>query len=282
MLKKLNFAGNSRPMDKTLANFKTVVEVVEKLRGPDGCPWDKEQTQKSLTQYIIEEAFELVEAIESGHQQDIQEELGDFLFQVILQSQVAKDEGHFDLSAVLHGLAEKLIHRHPHVFSPDSQHKAGKKEISEIWNDWHKLKAQENLKKGNKTKPIFNYPVELPSLQAAAKIGRKTESYRFDWSKPEEVMIKVEEELEEVRETFDQGTMKEKEHEIGDLLFSVAQLARHLEIDPEAALREANRRFQRRFIKTLELSNKNQDEFAATSIAEKEQLWQQAKKLCPE
>ncbi len=265
-------------MNKTLANFKTVVEVVAKLRGPEGCPWDKQQTQKSLTQYIIEEAFELAEAIESGSQQDIQEELGDFLFQVILQAQVAQDEGHFDLSAVLHGLAEKLIYRHPHVFGVEEQKSSEKKELTEIWQNWHKLKSQEAINKGLGAKPIFTHPKNLPSLQVSSKIGRKTESYRFDWSTPEEVMAKVEEEIEEVRETFANGTPHEKEHEIGDLLFSVAQLARHLKIDPEAALREANRRFERRFTKVLELSQKSQEDFAATSLAEKEQLWQEAKK----
>ena len=268
-------------MDKTLSNFQTVVEVVAKLRGPEGCPWDREQTQKSLTQYIIEEAFELVEAIENGTQKEIQEELGDFLFQVILQAQVAQDEGHFNLSAVLQSLSEKLVHRHPHVFGKDSDKTTEKKEISEIWQNWHRLKSQEAEKMGQGPKPVFTHPKNLPSLQVASKIGRKTESYRFDWSKPEEVMLKVEEELEEVRETLESGSQSEREHEIGDLLFSVAQLARHLKIDPESALREANRRFERRFLKVLELSKTDQPGFAATPSNEKERLWQAAKKLTP-
>jgi tetrapyrrole methylase family protein/MazG family protein len=269
-------------MDKTLTHFQskfqTLVEIVARLRGPEGCPWDKVQTQNTLTPYIIEEAYELVEAIESGDQPHIQEELGDFLFQVVLQAQVAQDEGYFELGDVLEGLCKKLVHRHPHVFK-----QGPKQNIEEVWKNWHKLKAEEDPKN---LKPIFNYPKSLPSLQAAAKIGQKTKAYRFDWSEPQEVFAKIQEEVAELQETLkptkSQQDKKAQQHEIGDVLFSVAQLSRHLGLDPEAALREGNRRFEKRFLKVLELSGKNQEDFAALSVEQKENLWQQAKRLTDE
>lgn len=268
---------------KTLAEFQSLVEIVRKLRGPDGCPWDKEQTQKTLTQYAIEEAHELAEAIESGDQKNIKEELGDFLFQVVLQSQVAEDEKHFELSEVIALLNEKMIRRHPHVFSDVKV-----KDTEEVWKNWEKLKSAEH----QKTKPVFSYPRSLPALQAAYKIGVKTEGYKFDWEHTGQVFEKVREEFHETEVALkdhltkkDETTRKELEHEIGDLLFSVAQLARHAEMEPEQILRQANRRFETRFNRALELAaidlkveSIDKEAFVALSIDEKEELWQKAKK----
>lgn len=281
------------PLPEVLPLFETLVEIVARLRGPDGCPWDKEQTQSSLTQYAIEEAHELAEAIESGRQQDVLEELGDFLFQVILQAQVAQDEGHFNLAQVVAQLNEKMIRRHPHVFSGMN---LGSTE--EVWKNWEKIKAGEK-----KTAPepapgsspgtpaIFNYPKNLPALLAAAKIGRKTENWKFDWDTPEQVLEKVEEELRETaealaefRKTFKERPVPETpgrehlEHEIGDLLFATSQLARHVGLDPEATLRTANRRFERRFQNVVARAGVSKEEFAALPNERKEALWQQVKK----
>lgn len=262
-------------MNETLKQFQTLVEIVQKLRGPKGCPWDKEQTQKSLTQYILEETYELIEAIESQDQKHIQEELGDFMFQVILQAQVAQDDAHFQLSDVIQQLNEKLVRRHPHVFG--QEHFA---DSQEVWKNWDRLKKAENTQ----PKPVFSYPRTLPALQAAYKIGIKTEGYEFDWNRASEVLDKVKEEYLETEHAlneYQRNPMDGKsalEHEIGDLLFSVAQLARHVDLEPEACLREANRRFERRFNAVLELSNTiDKDEFAALSLAEKEDLWKKAK-----
>jgi len=258
-------------MKDTLNEFQTLVEVVAQLRGPNGCPWDKEQNQKSLTQYVLEEAFELAEAIESGNQKEICEELGDYLFQVILQAQVATDEKHFEISDVIKGITNKLIERHPHVFSDTKV-----KNSEDVWRNWHSMKNKEAAKK---QKPLFSYPRNLPALQAAHKIGRKTEGFRFDWKETQEVIEKVKEELQETIEAIENKNKKEIEHEIGDLLFSIAQLARHEDLDPEAALREANRRFERRFTTVLSLSGKHQEEFAKLTPQEMNDLWIQAKKL---
>lgn len=271
-----------------LHQFQTLVEIVARLRGPDGCPQDKKQTQKTLTQYAIEEAFELVEAIEKNDHQEIKEELGDFLFQVILQAQVAQDEGQFTLLEVIETLNEKMVRRHPHVFGD-----AGSRYIQEVWKNWEQIKAKEKQDKQDKQaksnsnssstlseKPVFSYPVAMPALQAAQKIGGKTKRLKFDWQTPEQVFAKVEEEIKELQaEVFTASRDPEKlENEIGDVLFSVAQLARHLNLEPEQCLRKANRRFESRFMEVLKLSGVSIEKFPDLSDDEKEKLWAQAKK----
>lgn len=256
--------------NSVLQEFQTLVEIVAKLRGPDGCPWDKEQTQKSLTQYAIEEAFELAEAIETQNPQEIKEELGDFLFQVVLQAQVAQDDGSFSLLEVIKTLNEKMIRRHPHVFGDSNA-----KTISEIWKNWDKVKAGET----SKPKPVFSYPKNLPALQAAQKIGNKTERLKFDWQTAEEVFTKVEEEIGELRNEMatSQRSLEKLEHEIGDVLFSVAQLARHLKLEPEQCLRAANRRFESRFLEVLKLSGVSLEDFPSLPLERKDELWAKAK-----
>jgi tetrapyrrole methylase family protein/MazG family protein len=266
-------SNNSNPdLDLTSQEFQTLVEIVSRLRGPNGCPWDKEQTQKSLTQYAIEEAFELVEAIEKNDQHEIKEELGDFLFQVILQAQVARDHGHFSLLEVIKGLNEKMIRRHPHVFQ-----NVQAETTAEVWKNWDKLKAAEK----STPKPVFSYPVGLPALQAAYKIGGKTKRLQFDWQKPSEVFEKVKEEIRELEEEMNSAQLSSDrlEHEIGDVLFSVAQLARHLNLEPEQCLRTANRRFETRFLEVLRLSGVPTDQFTQLPASEKEELWKKAKAL---
>jgi tetrapyrrole methylase family protein/MazG family protein len=259
---------NATTHEKALREFGRLIEIVQKLRGPDGCPWDKEQTQKTLTTYAIEEAYELAEAIESGGAQDIREELGDFLFQVILQAQVAEDEKTFNLADVIERLNEKMLHRHPHVFGD-----AGPRSIDQVWLHWDKLKAKEH----EKPKPVFNYPRNMPALQASHKIGIKTEGYKFDWTTPEQVFEKVNEEVEELRVALLAKDPAELEHEIGDVLFSVAQLARHLGLEAEQCLRAGNRRFENRFNQVLKISKLSKDEFRNLAPTEMEALWQQAK-----
>lgn len=254
--------------------FQTLVEIVSSLRGPQGCPWDKEQTQTSLTQYAIEEAFELTEAIESRDQAAIREELGDFLFQVVLQAQVAQDEGHFDLAQVIATLNEKMIRRHPHVFG-----EVQVRDSQEVLRNWDQLKALEKKTGSASQSPLFSYPRNLPALQASAKIGRKTESWKFDWRSTADVLEKVREELEETAAEVSASPPDRDrlEHEIGDLLFSVAQLARHSGLDPEACLRRANRRFESRFRQVVDESGLDKEKFAALPDAEKEALWARAK-----
>jgi tetrapyrrole methylase family protein/MazG family protein len=265
---------NMRKVESTTSqSFEKLLKIVFQLRAPGGCPWDREQTQRSLTQYAIEEAYELAEAIESGTQAEIQEELGDFLFQVVLQAQVAEDEGHFNIQDVLETLNRKMIHRHPHVFGD-----AGERSIDEVWKHWDKLKAAEQLNKSTKPKPVFSYPRQMPALQAAYKIGVKTEGYKFDWKTPDQVFEKVTEEFHELKEALESQDREQLEHELGDLLFSAAQLARHLKMEPEQILRKANRRFEARFNQVLKLSGLSKDEFRELSEEKMQELWAQAKK----
>jgi MazG family protein len=259
---------------KAIQEFEKLIEIIDQLRGPDGCPWDKEQDQKSLVQYAIEESFELAEAIETQDQVAVKDELGDFLFQVVLQAKVAQDNSLFDLSEVIQNLNEKMIRRHPHVFN-----KEGTKSISEIWDKWEKIKTAEKSQNPNASKKIFNYPKSLPALQAANKIGVKTERYRFDWPNVERVFEKLDEEITELKEALPSKDLHHIEHEIGDVLFVVCQIARHLKIDPEQALRGCNRRFERRFSKTLQLSQMQLEDFVKLPEEKKEAFYIEAKKI---
>lgn len=253
-------------------SFRKLIEIVAALRGPGGCPWDLEQSQKSLVQFAIEEAYELAEAIETGNQANVSEELGDFLFQVLLQSQVAQDQGLFSIQQVIEGLNQKMVYRHPHVFANSSQ-----SSIEEVWKNWEKLKAAEKGENPDLIKPPFNYPQKMPALQAAHKIGIKTEGYKFDWPNAKAVFEKVREEFAELEQALEQGDIHKISHELGDLLFSSAQLARHLKIEAEQSLRDANRRFARRFTLVLKNSGLTKEQFANLSTVQMEALWQQAK-----
>lgn len=261
---------------KILTQFQALVEVVQQLRGPSGCPWDKEQDQRTLTQYAIEEAYELAEAIESGNQTDVKEELGDFLFQVVLQAQVAQDEGKFDLAEVIEILVEKLVRRHPHVFADTKV-----SSVSDVWKNWERLKAEE---KSGRPKPIFSYPRKMPALQASHKIGVKSQGYAFDWTHANEVWEKVKEEVSELEAEIPSKNLQALEHEIGDVLFSVSQLARHLGLEAEQCLRSANRRFEDRFSKVLVRAGEEfgpefqeKEKFSSLPAEEKEKLWQEIK-----
>lgn len=240
---------------KDLRNFEGLLKVVEALRGPDGCPWDKEQTHKSLTPFAIEEAHELAEAIEAGDESEMIKELGDVLLQVVLHSEIARQEKRFDIHDVIYAISEKMVRRHPHVFGgPKGQTKV--ETSAEVLTNWAAIKEAEKkaATAGQAKETRFDIPLALPALARSQKIGEKTKRQRFDWSHATEVLMKVDEELAEVRaemdkESGDPTKRAALESEIGDLLFSVAQLARHLGYDAEQTLRKANSRFENRFFK---------------------------------
>lgn len=254
---------------QNLRTLEALVQVVSDLRGPDGCPWDKEQTHKTLTSYAIEEVHELAEAIENNDDKWIREELGDVLFQVILHSQLAKERHAFDLSDVIESISSKLVRRHPHVFS--DQKVSGSEEV--IAN-WEALKKQE---KKNEKPFELNVPSGLPALQRSSKIGFRTEKMKFDWENAEQVWEKVREEFDELEEALDSDSDENIRHELGDMFFSLAQLARHLKMDPEQVAREANRRFERRFEEMMKLREERRLQWEKMSLEEKEGLWQDAK-----
>jgi len=284
--------------------IQALVDIVADLRGPGGCPWDKEQNHSTLARYAIEETFEMVESLEEREafrtqmgekfnanagpfvslSQDFKDELGDVLFQVVLHSQLAKEEGSFTFDDVVQGIAEKLVRRHPHVF--------GDVQVSgtdEVWKNWELIKkAEKDARGGNAA--LISVPAGLPALQRALKIGEKTKKLKFDWENPQDVWLKVEEEIAELQEAMDNDVMSEIEHELGDALFSLAQLARHYDLDPEQVLRTANARFLGRFEKmvafykdTAAAKTASVDEalkqFGALSTEEKEKFWVLAKEL---
>lgn len=275
-------------LQEKLAAFQKILEIVSTLRGPNGCPWDKEQTHQSLAKFAIEEAYELAETLDALNYPLIKEELGDYLFQVILHAQIASESNQFSILDVLETLNKKMIRRHPHVFGNS---KAANSQ--EVLQEWEKIKKAEKAQLNQKEK-ILNVPVQLPALQRSAKIGEKTQKLKFDWETPEQVWEKVEEELQELKEVMSQKktlsteqAQKEKFekefcHELGDVLFSLAQLSRHYGMDPEQVLRKANQRFEGRFEKMNELIEADQKKLASLEDSSKEAYWQKAKKILQE
>ena len=250
--------------------FSSLVSIVTALRGPDGCPWDKEQTHKSLTRFAIEEAHELAEAIDRDDNQEICEELGDLLLQVVLHAEIARQEGRFDMADVIAGIGEKMVRRHPHVFADVKV-----KDSDELLDNWGKIKAKE---KGNEDDFIrFNLPAGLPALIGAHKIGEKTKKWHFDWDRPEDVLAKVEEEIAELKEALATRNSAEIEHELGDLFFSLAQLSRHLNTESEQVLRTTNARFEKRFVQMQEFCRQDGKDFAQLDSEQMEEYWIRAK-----
>lgn len=272
----------SSKIPKDWRQFESLVEIVAHLRGPDGCPWDKEQTHLSLAPYAIEEVFEFVEALEKkdGDPTEfiIKEELGDVLFQVIFHCQLAKERKAFDIHDVLEIINQKMVRRHPHVFSDVKAETS-----AEVINNWEAIKKQEKEKRkkidSNLSPSTFDLPPSLPALQKSYKIGKKTEKLQFDWSNAQEVLLKVKEELAELEEAMANETTERQEEELGDLLFAVAQLARHLKIEPESAARKANHKFESRFFAMLKLAESKNLNFSSLSTEEKENLWGQIKTI---
>jgi len=229
--------------------MRKLLEVMTQLRDPAaGCPWDLAQDYRSIAPCTIEEAYEVVDAIERGDMDDLCDELGDLLFQVVFYAQIAKEEGHFDFAQVATQIAEKLIRRHPHVFdgSAVSDNQRNDHRVA-----WERIKADERRDKGIATKnagALHGVAVTLPALTRAVKLQKRAAHVGFDWPEIGQVLDKVQEELDEVREVLDQNQGDQRmQHEVGDLLLSATNLARHAGIDPETALREANQRFERRF-----------------------------------
>jgi tetrapyrrole methylase family protein/MazG family protein len=253
-------------------SLQKLVDVMDKLLAEGGCPWDREQTHKSLAPYAIEEAHELVEAIEAQDWSGMKEELGDFLFQTVFHSALAQREGKFNLDDVVNTVAEKLIRRHPHVYSTTQV-----KNTEEVWKNWDAIKKEEKIKSG-KEKKVFDIPVSLPALQRAQKIGDKTKNLKFDWNNPKEVFVKVREEMRELEEAFESGSLPHIQEEMGDLFFVLAQLARQMKFDAETIARAANKKFEMRFDKLLALAAERNLDFEKISMEQKEELWEAIKK----
>ena len=240
-----------------------VIKTVKILRSPDGCAWDREQTHKSIRQNMIEEAYEAIQAIDEENDEHLKEELGDVLLQVLLHSQIAQDENSFNIQDVAKTLNDKLIRRHPHVFKKNENTKYTK----EILANWEKLKAQE---KKERKKTMDGIPL-LPSLLRAMKISKKAVRTGFEWKNKDQVMECFESEIKEFKNA---KTIKEKEEELGDILFSLVNVARWENIDPDAALERANKKFIKRFNLMEELSKKPLGDL---TFDEYDKLWREVK-----
>ncbi|WP_249872207.1 nucleoside triphosphate pyrophosphohydrolase [Oceanobacillus saliphilus] len=260
------------PAPPTLLNhtFDRLREVMKRLRGPGGCPWDQEQTHESLREYTIEEVYELIDAIDAKDDDNIMEELGDILMHVMLHSQIGEDAGYFTIDDVIRSITGKMIYRHPHVFSDTHVNS-----VDEVIRNWEELKKEE---KGHQRQSVLDgVPSHLPSLAKAFKLQKKAAKVGFDWEDVADIWKKLDEEISEVREAIENKDAEEMEDELGDVLFVLANLARYYKINPEIALNRANRKFSSRFTYIeLQFSKKGQDIHQA-SLEEMDAYWDQAK-----
>ena len=262
---------------KTLEALQHLIDVVAQLRNPKGgCPWDLAQTPESLTPYVLEEAYEVVDAIQQGDRDHIAEELGDLLLQVVLQSQIFSETDAFDLGDVAQGIADKLIRRHPHVFGDDQASTPEEVRVS-----WEAIKAAEKDDPGTTplTDKLAGYGRTLPPMTATMKISKKAAKAGFEWETLDGVWEKVEEELGEFRHALEYESAENQAAEFGDVLFSLMQVARWCGIDPVAALQGTNRRFVQRFGLLEQTAAKPLDDH---TIEELEALWQRAKRVIAE
>ncbi|HHP7231094.1 MAG TPA: nucleoside triphosphate pyrophosphohydrolase [Xenococcaceae cyanobacterium] len=264
----------SRINDSVVTALEKLIEVVAQLRNPDGgCPWDLAQTAESLIPYIVEEAYEVIDAIKSNNQDAIAEELGDLLLQVVLQAQIAQENNYFSLKEVAQGITEKLIRRHPHVFGDVQVNSA-----EEVRKNWEQIKAQEKGESLEKAQLLSNklrrYARTLPPLTSAMKISTKAAAAGFEWQNVAGVWDKFNEELSEFKEALTSSDRIHQQAELGDLLFTVINLARWYDLDPTRALQDTNQRFIQRLSLMESLAERP---LTTYTIEELEVLWQQAK-----
>ncbi|MEZ4271072.1 MAG: nucleoside triphosphate pyrophosphohydrolase [Myxococcota bacterium] len=251
--------------------FAELCRTMAKLRAPGGCAWDHEQTFESLKQYLIEEAYETIDAIDSGDANNHCEELGDVLLQVVFQAEIAHESSIFDVTKVAKGINDKLIRRHPHVFG-DTKTQGAREALA----SWEAMKAQE---RPARTSCLDGIPRALPALLRAQRSSDKAAGIGFDWPDVRGVRDKVEEELRELWDVVDEPTAHNKQREeLGDLLFTLVNLARHLEVDPEAALSLATDKFHRRFRQIEKFLSAKKLDGIQVSLDELEQLWEDAKR----
>jgi ATP diphosphatase len=258
--------------------------IMSELRDPEtGCPWDIKQDFASITSHTLEEAYEVVDAIEQGDFVELEKELGDLLFQVIFYSQLGKEQQHFDFDSVIAAICEKLIRRHPHVFAHENLQTD--EEIKANWEDEKALERQQKSRDNADLNDLTNLsvladiPKNLPALSQAAKIQKRCSHVGFDWDNVTDVFAKIEEEVQEVKDELEAEILDKKAlgEEIGDLMFAIVNLCRHAKEDPETLLRRANKKFSKRFVGVEEQVNQSGKTFSEHDLAELESYWQQVK-----
>jgi len=261
--------------------FEKLVALQRRLRAPDGCPWDREQTHATLRTYLIEEAYEVLDALESGEDTKFAEEMGDLLLQVVFHSQIATEEGRFTVADVIREIHEKMVRRHPHVFGEKRA-----KDAAEVLKTWEKIKAQERLEKdGQEGAKTESKPVSLldgvsrglPATLEGYQLTRRASRIGFDWTDADGILEKMREETAEVRHALQTKERRKIEEEVGDLLFAAVNLARFLHVDPEIALKRANAKFSRRFREMERMAASGGQKFAEVPRETMEELWEAAK-----
>jgi len=254
-------------LPENLSQFATLVDIIARLRAPDGCPWDKQQTHASLRENLLEECYEVLEALDEGNSGELCSELGDLLMQVVFHAQIAAEAGEFELGDVVNSITTKLIHRHPHVFGSKKV-----KNADEVALNWEVLKQEE---RGADTSMLASAPKQMPALGYSQEIQRRVAQVGFDWADIDGVIEKLTEEIGEFKQADSQ---ERKAQEFGDLLFTLANIARRLGIDLETALREANQRFYRRFTYMEEVCRQRGLNLGELSFDEQNTLWEEAKR----
>lgn len=259
-------------MTPTQDRFERLMTIMRRLRAPGGCPWDAEQSHDSLKRYLLEEAYEVLEAIDARDDAHLKEELGDLILQPVFHAAIAEEENRFTMDDILDAICEKLVRRHPHVFG-DQEIRDSAAQVE----NWEKIKKEE---KGEERKSALSgVPPQLPALLKAQKITEKAARVGFDWEHTDQVFAKVLEELKEFEETMLEGNQERMEAELGDLLFAIVNLGRFLAIDPEEALRKTIARFSSRFGHIEESLHSRNMTLKEAGLDEMERLWQEAKRL---
>jgi MazG family protein len=242
--RRISPAAGSRTAASAGEEFQKLVGIMERLRGPGGCPWDREQTLESLRGFVLEETYEVLDAIDRADHSALRGEIGDLLFEGVFLAQIEADENRFTVAESLRAITEKLIRRHPHIFGDDGR---GIRTPGQVLEQWEQIKAREQQDAGERRSLLKGIPRALPSLLRAHEIGCRVAAVGFEWARTTDVVAKIEEEVAEVRRAVEDEGPARTEEEIGDLLFSIASLARRLGVEPESALRKANEKFSARF-----------------------------------
>ena len=254
-----------------MSEMNRLREIMDRLRGPDGCPWDREQTLATLRTYVIEEAYEVLEAIQGGSPEALHEELGDLLFQIVFQARIAQERGEFDIESIMRGIGDKIVRRHPHVFGPKHLDTS-----EQVLRQWEEIKVEE--RRGKADGSLFaGVPKSLPALLKSLRVSTKAARVGFDWQDRESLWSKVEEEMGELREAIHRGAREEVAEELGDLLFTLANVARQEDLDPEQVLQDANRKFVERFRRLEERLAAEGLRPATENRARMEALWNEVK-----
>jgi tetrapyrrole methylase family protein/MazG family protein len=260
-------------MAKAGEAIEELLNVMRRLRAPDGCPWDREQTNQSLKSDLIEEAYEVIDAIESGNASDLEEELGDLLLQVVFHSQICEEDGHFEFSDVANAIAEKLKRRHPHVF--------GEVKVSssaDVLQNWDEIKKQEKKDAEKKVSIVSGIPKHLPALQKAHQVQKRAARAGFDWDNIDDVFAKLHEEIDEVKEAIRRNHEEDIRDELGDLLFSVVNVSRYLGHNPEELLNHNVKKFIRRFQHVEDQVHASGKTFKEFSLKQLDAFWDEAKR----